>query len=111
MFQEPPLRNSGSATGTLKVCLHVPSPCPCPSPSLCPSKFIIVSMEMDRLMDRMGSVPILPVKWTVTIGTMLNFDGDGHGDGTCKQTLMTGVGNESGYSLLRTLICQRCLNF
>ena len=42
-------------------------------------------------MDRMGSVPILPVKWTVTIGTMLNFDGDGDGhrdgDGTCKQTL------------------------
>ena len=34
--------------------------------------------------------PILPVKVCITIGTMLNFDGDfdGHGDGnvTCKQT-------------------------
>ena len=44
-------------------------------------------MEMDCLTDRMGSVPIsvpiLPIKRTVTIGTMLNFDGDG--DGTCKQ--------------------------
>ena len=40
-------------------------------------------------MGRMGSVPILPVKQTVTIGTMLNFDGDGdgHRDGTSKQTL------------------------
>ena len=39
-------------------------------------------------MDRI-SVPILPVKQTVTIGVMLYFDGDrdGHrdGDGTCKQ--------------------------
>ena len=33
-------------------------------------------METDRLTDRMGSVPI---------GTMLYFDGDGHGDGMCKQ--------------------------
>ena len=77
---------SFSATG-FKACLHVPSTFPCPSPS--PSKFIIVSMETDRLMDRMGSVPILPVKWTITIGIMLYFDGDGDrhgdGDGTCKQ--------------------------
>ena len=66
------------------ACLHVPSPSPCPSPS----KFNIVPMEMDRLMAEW--VTILPVKWTVTIGTMLNFDGDGDGhrdgDGTCKQT-------------------------
>ena len=77
-----------------KACLHVPSPSPCPSPS--PSKFNIVSMEMDCLTDIMGSVSILPIKRTVTIGTMLNFDsdgdgdgdrhGDGDGDGTCKQT-------------------------
>ena len=37
----------------------------------------------------MGSVPNLRVKWSVSIGTMLNFDGDEHGngdsDGTCKQ--------------------------
>ena len=79
-----------------KACLHVPSPSPCPS--LSPSKFNIVSMETDHLTDRMGSVPILPIKRTMTKGTMLNFDGDGDGDGdghgdghgdgdgTCKQT-------------------------
>ena len=52
-------------------------------------------MEMDRLMDRMGSVPILPIKQTVTIGIMLYFDGDGHGhgDGMCKQAL-----NNTDYS-------------
>ena len=42
-------------------------------------------------MGRTGSVPILPVKQIVTIGTMLYFDGDGHahgdGDGTCKKAL------------------------
>ena len=74
------------------ACLHVPAPSPCPSPS--PSKFIIVSMEMDHLTDRMDSVPILSVKWTVSTGTMINFDGDedGHrdGDGTCKQALSCG---------------------
>ena len=68
---------------SVKACLHVPSPSP--RPSVSPSKFIIVSIEMDRLMDRMGSVPILPVKRTITIDTMLYFDGDGHGDSTCKQ--------------------------
>ena len=44
---------------------------------------------MDDLMGRMGDVPILSVKWSVSIGTMINFDGDrdghGDGDGTCKQ--------------------------
>ena len=46
---------------------------------------------MDHLTGRMGSVPILSVKQSVSIGTMINFDGDedghGDGDGTCKQTL------------------------
>ena len=48
-------------------------------------------METNRLMERMGSVPILPVKRTVTMGTMLYFDddGDGDGDGTCKQAFVT----------------------
>ena len=34
-------------------------------------------------MDRMGVQPIFPIKVSVTIGTMLNFDSDfnGHGDG------------------------------
>ena len=44
------------------------------------------------VMGRMGLEPILPVKVPVTIGTILNFDGDcdcdGHGVGTCKQTLI-----------------------
>ena len=37
----------------------------------------------------MGSVPNLPVKQSIYIGTMLNFDSDvhRHGDDTCKQTL------------------------
>ena len=39
--------------------------------------------------DRMGTDPILPVKRSVSIDTMINFDGDGDrygdGDGTYKQ--------------------------
>ena len=46
-------------------------------------------MVTDHLTERMGSVLNLPIKQTVSIGTMLNFDGAGHGhgddDGTCKQ--------------------------
>ena len=48
-------------------------------------------MVMDHLTDRLGSEPILSVKRTVTIDTMIQFDGDidghGDGDGTCKQAL------------------------
>ena len=48
-------------------------------------------MVTDCLTDRLGSEPILSIKWSVSIGTMLNFDGDcdghGEGDGTCKQAL------------------------
>ena len=40
-------------------------------------------MVTDHLMDRLGSQPILSVKRSVSIGTMLNFDRDS--DGTCKQ--------------------------
>ena len=38
----------------------------------------------------MGSVPILSVKQSVSIDTMINFDVDGaeHGDGPCKQALI-----------------------
>ena len=41
------------------------------------------------LTEKMGSEPNVSVKRSVSIGTMLNFDGDtdGHGDGMCKQTL------------------------
>ena len=69
-----PHRGTGSRLNvmsmSLKVSLHVPSP----SPS--PVKF--------TLTDRMGSEPNLPVKWSITIGTMINFDGYSDGHGTCK---------------------------
>ena len=37
----------------------------------------------------MGVQPILPIKVSITIGIILNFDGDcdGHGVGTCKHSL------------------------
>ena len=45
-----------------------------------------------RLMGRIGSVPILSIKRSISIDTMINFDGDGDGhedrDGTCRQALM-----------------------
>ena len=58
---------------------------------------------------RMGSVPILPVKRTITIGTMLKFNGDGHGhgdgDGMCKQTF---TALPSTYFFL-TACCRCCI--
>ena len=49
-------------------------------------------MEMDHLMSKMGTEPILPLKQSVSIDTMVNFDGHGDGggdgDGKCKQTLI-----------------------
>ena len=45
---------------TIRAYLHIPSP----------SKFNIVPMETDRLMDKMGSEPNLSVKQSVTIHTM-----------------------------------------
>ena len=63
----------------LQACLHVPSPCP--SPSL--SKYSITPMVTVHLMGRMGTEPILFIKWSVSIDTMINFDSDG--DGTCNQ--------------------------
>ena len=40
-------------------------------------------MVTDHLTDRTGLEPILPFKWSVTIGTMKNFNDDE--EGTCKQ--------------------------
>ena len=55
----------------------------------------IVWMVMGRLMERMGSVPNLAIKWSFSIHTMLNFNGDEHGDGdgdgTCKQALIASL--------------------
>ena len=54
-------------------------------------RFIIVPMVTDSLTGKMGIRPILPVRLSVTIATMLNFDGhcdgDGDGVGMCKQAL------------------------
>ena len=48
-------------------------------------------MVTDRLTEGMGFEPNLSVKQSVTIDTMLYFDGDEHGQdhgaGTCKQAL------------------------
>ena len=48
-------------------------------------------MVTDCLTERMGSVPNLPIKRSISIGRMVHFDddgqGDGDGDGTCKQDL------------------------
>ena len=63
-------------------------------------------------MDRMGSEPTVSVKWSVSIGTMINFDGDGRGHsdgyGTCKQVYNQGS-HRSGKSgkLLKTFSSQK----
>ena len=56
-------------------------------------------MVINPFKERMRPVPNLPVKWSISIGTILNFDGDGHddGDGTCKQALI----------LSKTALCLR----
>ena len=50
---------------TFKARLHVPSKYPCPSKS--PSKFVIVSMVTDHLMDRLSSEHILSISVNVTM--------------------------------------------
>ena len=44
----------------------------------------IVSIKMDHLTIRMGSKPILSVKQSVSIDTMVTFDGDGDGMQTVR---------------------------
>ena len=70
-----------------KGCLHIPFPFPCPCPF--PSKFIIMSIKTDDLMERMGSN--LSIRQSVNILKMVNFDSDEHGhgkgNGLCKQAL------------------------
>ena len=62
---------------------------------------------MGRLTDRMGSEPILSVKRSLSIGTMLNFDSDcdghGDGDGTCKQALINRMGSKSNLFVKRSI--------
>ena len=67
----------------IRACLRIPSLSPCPS------KFIIVSMETDRLMERMGMEPILSNRPSPYTPCKFDEDGDGHrhGDTTRKQAL------------------------
>ena len=80
-----------SKSMTLKGCWHVATPSSSSRPCLPPSKFNIMSMVTDSLTGKMGLPPILPIKRPITIGTMINLDGDcdddGDGVGPCKQTL------------------------
>ena len=43
----------------------------------------------------MGCEPILPIKWSVSIDTMVNFDGDG----TCKQAFNTWMSLPNKYKM------------
>ena len=53
-----------------------------------------------RLTGRMGTEPILSIKRSISIDTMINFDSDadGDGDGTCKKAFTLGPAcKEFGY--------------
>ena len=56
-----------------------------------PSKAVTlpISVKVYTVSTVNGLEPILPVKQSVAIGTMINLEGDGHGDGVgrCKQSL------------------------
>ena len=78
---QPTLKLSRIEHTPLKVCFHVPTPSPCQSPSS--PKFIIVLIMTARLSGRTGSTPILPIRRTVTFGTIVKLDSDGDGDGHC----------------------------
>ena len=54
---------------SVKARLHLPLQCLSPCPSL--SKFIIVLMVTDHLIDILGFVPILFVKQSVTINILV----------------------------------------
>ena len=64
-----PRRPTSLMTWVFKACIHIPSPSPIPSQS----SFIIVPMVTGRLMDRMGSILIRPVRQPVTINTNVNL--------------------------------------
>ena len=90
-----------AVTSIFKVCLHIPSPFP--SLSQCPQSLTLCQW----LTSRMGPRPILPVKLSVSISAMLNFDGhcdrEGNGLGMCKHTLrpekLWYIPSESYYAL------------
>ena len=47
------------------------------------SNVIILSMEIVSLMERMGSVPIMRVKPTISIDKMIHCYGDGETEQNC----------------------------
>ena len=49
------------------------------------SNFIILSMEIVSLMERMGSVPIMHVKPAISIDKMIHYYGEGETDRNCWQ--------------------------
>ena len=49
------------------------------------SNVIILSMEIVSLMERMGSVPIMCVKRTISIDKMIHRYGDGETEQNCWQ--------------------------
>ena len=60
-------------------------------------------VALSMVIGRVGFRPILPVKWSVIISTMLNVDGDEHSDGVvgrCKHSLrIEGRLNVNGLSM------------
>ena len=55
-----------------------------------------------HLTGRMGTEPILSIKRSISIETMLNFDGDGDGDGNCKHALTTTYGCYATVNKIKT---------
>ena len=54
-------------------------------------------------MEGMGFVPNLSVKRSISIGTMINFDNDGDGDGTCKQAFKASFTRNVNVTDFRTI--------
>ena len=54
----------------------------------------------------MGTEPILPVKRSISIDTMLNFDRNGDGHGTCKHTFKVTVFVSGTFDLFNVMCKQ-----
>ena len=60
--------------------------------------------------DRLSSEPDLSDKWSVTIHTMVNFDGDGHGTGTEDGVCVSSTSIHD-VMILSTLVLFRHISF